>query len=263
MTVDRFLVFTLVLTRISGLLMATPVIGAKEAPMMVRALVSLALAVLVMPSQWFVALPYPGGVLVYVVIIAAELMIGLVLGTGITILIGGMQMAGDMLSRVGGLSLADVFDPTTSASVPLFSQFLSLLSAALFVIIGGHRMLMGGLLDTFSNIPPGGCVATFLGSDGTTSRVAQVADRRLHAAGDAEFSYRHSRRAPVVAAVLLATLVLGLVSRTLPQLNAMVVGFGINALLTFAVFSLTLGAAMLAFQDQIVPTLEALFQDSA
>ena len=66
--------------------------------------------------------------------------------------------------------------------------------------------------------------------------------------------------APLVAAVLLATLVLGLLSRTLPQLNVMVVGFGINALLTFAVFSFTLGAAMLVFQDQIVPTLEALFR---
>ena len=62
---------------------------------------------------------------------------------------------------------------------------------------------------------------------------------------------------PLVVAVLLATLVLGLISRTMPQLNVMVVGFGINALLTFAVFSFTLGAALLVFQDQIVPTLQA------
>lgn len=167
LTTDRFLVFTLVLTRISGLLFATPVIGTKEAPMTVRALISFALAVLIMPSQWSVALPYPGGVLVYVVIIAAELMIGLVLGMGITIMIGGMQMAGDMMSRVGGLTLSEVLDPTTQASVPIFSQFLSLLSAALFVIIGGHRLLMGGLLDTFQAIPPGGCVAAFLGPSGS------------------------------------------------------------------------------------------------
>ncbi len=60
--------------------------------------------------------------------------------------------------------------------------------------------------------------------------------------------------------MLLATLVLGLISRTLPQLNVMVVGFGLNAMLTFAVFSFTIGAAMLVFQDQIVPTLEALFK---
>jgi len=66
--------------------------------------------------------------------------------------------------------------------------------------------------------------------------------------------------APVVTAVLLATLVLGLISRTLPQLNVMVVGFGLNAMITFGVFFLTLGASLLVFQDQIVPTVQVLFQ---
>jgi flagellar biosynthesis protein FliR len=260
LNVDRFLIFTLVLTRVSGLLIASPVMGAKEAPMMVRALISLALAVLIMPSQWFVPLPYPGGVLVYVVIISAELIIGLVLGMGITVMIGGMQMAGDMMSRVGGMSLSEVFDPTTSANVPVFSQFLGLLSAAIFVVIGGHRILMAGLLDTFSTIPPGGCVATFLGPNGSTPELLKPLVELLTALITQSFHVGIRAAAPVVAAVLLATLVLGLISRTLPQLNVMVVGFGLNALLTFAVFSFAVGAALLVFQEQIVPTLEALFQ---
>jgi flagellar biosynthetic protein FliR len=260
LTTDHFLVFTLVLTRTSGLLMATPVMGAQQAPMVVRALISLALAVLIMPSQWSVALPYPGGVLVYVVIIAAELLVGLVLGLGITVMIGGMQTAGDMMSRVGSLTLADVLDPTTQASVPLFSQFLGLLSAALFVIIGGHRMLMGGLLDTFRAIPPGGCVTAFLGPAGSTPDLLKSLVELFAVLITESFHVGIRAGAPLVAAVLLATLVLGLISRTLPQLNVMVVGFGINALLTFAIFSFSLGAAMLVFQDQIVPTLEALFK---
>ena len=53
--------------------------------------------------------------------------------------------------------------------------------------------------------------------------------------------------APVVTAVLLATLVLGLISRTLPQLNVMVVGFGLNAMITFGVFFLSLGASLAGF----------------
>ena len=115
LNVEKFLVFTLVLTRISGLLIASPIFGATQAPATVRALISLALAVLIMPSQWFATLPYPGSLLVYVVVIGGELLIGLVLGLGISILLGGIQMAGDMMSRVGGLTLADVFDPTTSS----------------------------------------------------------------------------------------------------------------------------------------------------
>jgi flagellar biosynthesis protein FliR len=260
MTLDRFLIFTLVLTRVSGLLVASPVMGAKEAPMTVRALLSMALAVLIMPSQWFVPLPYPGGVLVYVVIIAAELMIGLILGLGITVMIGGIQMAGDMMSRVGGLTLSEVFDPMTSTNVPLFSQLLGLLAAAIFVLMGGHRMLMAGLLDTFSTIPPGGCVAVFFGSDGATHDMLQSLVELFTVLITQSFHVGIRAGAPVIAAVLLATLVLGLVSRTLPQLNVMVVGFGLNAMLTFAVFSFALGAAMLVFQDQIVPTLDTVFQ---
>src|SRR5208282_4056612 len=162
LNVEKFLIFTLVLTRISGVLIATPVFGVTQAPATVRALISLALAVLIMPSQWFATMPYPGSMLVYIVIIGFELMIGLILGMGIAIILGGIQMAGDLMSRVGGLTLSDIFDPTTSTNVPLFSQMLSLLSTAVFMIIGGHRMVLGGLLDTFSAIPPGGCASVFL-----------------------------------------------------------------------------------------------------
>jgi flagellar biosynthesis protein FliR len=60
--------------------------------------------------------------------------------------------------------------------------------------------------------------------------------------------------------MLLATLVLGLISRTLPQLNVLIIGFGLNAMLTFAVLTLSLGAAVLAFHDQIEPTIDTMMK---
>ena len=126
LNVEKFLIFTLVLTRISGLLIASPLFAAIRAPVMVRALVSLALAVLIMPSQCSATLPYPGSLLVYGVLIGGELAVGLVLGVGISILLGGVQMAGDLISRIGGLALSDVFDPMTSSNVPLVAELLGL-----------------------------------------------------------------------------------------------------------------------------------------
>lgn len=262
LSVEKFLIFTLVLTRTSGLLIASPVFGATQAPATVRALIALALAVLIMPSQWSATLPYPGSLLVYLVVIGGELVIGLVLGMGVSILLGGIQMAGDMMSRVGGLSLADVFDPATSTNVPLFSQLLSLLSTALFLIIGGHRLLLGGLLDTFRAIPPGGTVALFLGTGdgGSSSGLLASLVEMFQVLITQSFHLAIRAAAPVMTAVLLATLVLGLISRTLPQLNVMVIGFGLNATITFGVFFLSLGASLLVFHDQIAPTLQILFQ---
>ncbi len=264
LNVEKFLVFTLVLTRVSGLLITSPIFGSKDAPQMFRAMLSLALAILIMPAQWNSPLPYPGSMLAYIVIIGGEMLIGLVLGLGITILIGGIQMAGDMMSRIGGLSLADVFDPTTQTNVPLFSQLLGMLSAAVFMIIGGHRIVVGGLLDTFTAIRPGGVVELILGGDAAgnatgPSFLQSLTDAFvLLVAQSFQLGIRAS--VPVVTAVLLATIVLGLVSRTLPQLNVMAIGFGINGLLTFSVFSFSIGASVMVFQDQIEPTLQILFR---
>ncbi len=262
LNVEKFLIFTLVLTRTSGVLIASPVFGLTQAPATVRALIALALAVLIMPSQWSATLPYPGSLLVYVVVIGGELVIGLVLGMGITILLGGVQMAGDLMSRVGGLTLSDVFDPGTATNVPLFSQLLALLSTALFLVIGGHRILLGGLLDTFRAIPPGGSVVMFLGTgDGGPGLgwLTSLVEMFLVLIAQS-FHVAVRTAAPVVTAVLLATLVLGLIGRTLPQLNVMVIGFGLNAMITFGVFFVSLGTSLLVFQDQVAPTLQVLFQ---
>jgi flagellar biosynthesis protein FliR len=170
-------------------------------------------------------------------------------------------MAGEVMSRIGALSLSDVFDPTFDTNVPLFSRLLVLVGTAVFVGIGGHRLLMGGLLETFQKIPPGGLAAAVLDSPsgaGTGLLPSVVDTLMLLTAASFQLAIRAS--APVVAALLLSMLVLGLISRTLPQLNVLMVGFGVNAILTFGVFALSMGAAVMLFQEQIEPTIATLLE---
>jgi flagellar biosynthetic protein FliR len=233
---------------------------------------------LMTPSQWHVEVAYPGSMLNYVVFIGAELLIGICLGLGIVILFSGVQLAGQMMGRIGGMMLADVFDPSTETSVPMFSRLLTLVTLAVFVCIGGHRMVMGGLLDTFRTIPPGQAQMlwrTFADEPASPAEleslrypfanVSPESSRFATFAGNAfvellhqSFSLGIRAAIPVVTALLLSTLVLGLISRTLPQLNILMVGFGLNAMLTFAVLSLTIGAAAWVFQDQVETALATL-----
>jgi flagellar biosynthetic protein FliR len=74
------------------------------------------------------------------------------------------------------------------------------------------------------------------------------------------FSLAVRAAAPVVTALLLSTLVMGLISRTLPQLNILAVGFGLNSMLAFGVLGLTLGGAAWVFQNQIESVLELLLE---
>ena len=66
--------------------------------------------------------------------------------------------------------------------------------------------------------------------------------------------------APATVALLLATLVMGLISRTLPQLNILAVGFGLNAMVTFGSIAVSLGGLAWMFQEQIEPAVELLLE---
>ena len=146
------------------------------------------------------------------------MLVGACLGLGITILFSGIQMAGDLISRAGGLTLSDLFDPTFNSDVPLFSRLLVLIGTAIFACIGGHRVVMAGLLDTFAAIPPGGGLAGLFAPHAATAAHAGFLDSLLGAmltliAQSFQLGVRVCM--PVVVAALLATLILGLIGRTL------------------------------------------------
>jgi flagellar biosynthesis protein FliR len=244
--IGRFVLFTLVLARVGGLVATAPIFGTSAVPMRVRTLVAIALTLLLAPLQWNAAVEYPGDMAGYALLLGSEAVVGACLGFGVMILVYAMGLAGELVGYAGGLSIADALDPSTEESVPHFSRLLILLALCVFLCIGGHRTVMAGLLDTFEAIPPGTCVNPHALLDASTTLVTQSFSLGIRAA------------APAVTALLLATIALGLISRTLPQLNVTAVGFGLNAMLTFAVLGLTLGAAVWAFQDEVGPAMQTI-----
>jgi flagellar biosynthetic protein FliR len=157
-------------------------------------------------------------------------------------------LAGQIIGQLGGMALADIFNPGFDASVPILSQILYLTTLAIYVIIGGHRLLLVGLLSTLDSIPPG--------SVGLPTSIAGAMTTLLAES----FSLGIRVAAPATVALLLATAVMGLISRTLPQLNILAFGFGLNALVTLALLSVSLGGMAWIFQEQLEPALETMLQ---
>ena len=244
---NQFVLFTLVLVRVSGLIMTAPIFGGTEVPMRVRGLLAFTLSVLVMPLQWGRTAPEAGNLVNYAVLVVTELLVGVTLGFGVMLLVSGVQVTGQIISQLGGMQLADVYNPGLDNNVPIFSQFFYYVTLAVFVIIGGHRKVMEALLDTFAWLPPGQGVSDSV-VDTLVSLLAQSFELGIRAA------------APAMVALLLATVVMGLVSRTLPQLNVMVMGFGINSFVSLGTLSVSLGAAAWLFQEQLDPMLQSLLE---
>lgn len=241
--VSRFMVFTLVLARVAALVMTAPIFGSQTLPRRIRGLLAVAMTLLVTPPFLGAAMPAVENTVEYGKMLANEALVGLLLGFGLNIMFGGIQVAGQIVSQLSGLSLAEVFSPGFDEDVSVFSQLFYFLTLAVFVAVGGHRILTEALLDTFKAAPPGhaGLGTNFM--DVLLNILTQSFALGIRAAG------------PLMVALLLSNLVLGLISRTLPQINVIAVGFSVNALLAMGVLLLSLGAAAWTFQD---PTLDVV-----
>jgi flagellar biosynthesis protein FliR len=244
--VTPFVVFSCVLARVGGMVMTAPLFGSGEVPTHVRALLAFALALVITPIQLTVAVAPPTNFAQYAVSLGGELLVGALLGMGVMILLSGVQVAGQIISQMSGLSLADVFNPGLDQDVPVIANLLSLITLAVFVIIGGHRLLVGAVLDTYAVLP--------LGHANPPSSLGPLIASLLAES----FSLAVRGAVPAIVALMLATIVLGLISRTLPQLNVLAVGFGLNALVSFAVLAISIGAIAWLFQEQLEPAVQAI-----
>jgi flagellar biosynthesis protein FliR len=243
---DQFLIFVLVLTRIGSLLMTMPVIGTATVPMQVRALLAIGISLILTPLFWGQPIPSPENLLILGMLLAREAILGVALGLAVLTLLSGMQLAGQIISQTSGMTLADVANPTFDTSVPLFSQILEMLALAIFFLVGGHRQVIDALLRSFTWMPPG------------NGRLPDTLVETLTAITSHSFEIGIRAAAPVMVALLLATLVVALISRTLPQLNAVAVGLNFNSLIVLGMFALSLGSAAWVFQEELADVVDAI-----
>jgi len=243
---NQFAVFTLVLARVGALIMTAPIFGSAAIPIRARAMLTVAISLLVTPLLTASPPADMTNLLVYARYLASEGLIGLLLGFGITLLLSGIQITGQVISQLGGTALADVYDPTLNSNVSVYSQLFYFLTLAMFVLLDGHRLVMDALLDTYLWMPPGHAALGDTYVEALTTLLSQSFLLGIRAA------------APTMTAVLLATLVLGLVGRTMPQINILAVGFGVNSMLTLGCLCTTIGAIVWAFPLQATSAIEVL-----
>lgn len=240
------LTFMLVLSRVSGLVATAPLLGAREAPLRVRAFLAVTISALVTPLAASDPVAAPQTVLHVLTLAAGELVIGATLGLGVMIIFGGIQVAGQLIGQMSGMSLGEVFNPGFNEEIPAISQLLFYVTMAVFAAVGGYRYVMAALLDTFTALPLGQGTAPLATVDSLVTLLGESFVLGVRAA------------APVIAALLLSTVVLGLIARTLPQLNALALGVPLNTIVALGTLAVSLGAMVTVFQDQIEDVIDVV-----
>ena len=236
-------VFLLVASRLGGMIMFQPVVGGYALPANVRVLLVLGLSALVTP---FVHLPAgaPAQPMGIVLAIGAELLLGVLMGLVVGMCFIGLQLGAQLIAQESGLAFGHVVDPTSEDDQTIFSSLYLQLGLVVFLIVGGHRVLVGVAVDTFNTIP-------LLGDSGIFARGIGLLFDALTLGG--EIALRLA--APVLLTLFLVTAAMGFVSRTVPQFNILTVGFSVKGLVVFVLMAISLPAALEAFVTALNSTV--------
>ena len=206
-------IFGLSASRISGLLLAAPILWT-NAPMQVRAGLVLSMAFVShgvsgatpasLDSVERIALAVP-----------SELLIGIAMGLVVRFCVAGVEIAGDIMSPLVGFGASTLFDPHSQTQETSLTKVLHLLCLLLLVLLGVHRVVLGTLLGSFHAIPVGSLVRPEL----ATPELIHLSSRAIMSGLRLAL--------PVVATLLLVQLGLGFVSRAAPSLQIFSIGFAI------------------------------------
>jgi flagellar biosynthesis protein FliR len=246
---DQLLLFVLVLTRVSTLIMTAPLFGSRNIPVKIRAFLAIGFALIITPVHFDIARDMPDDLVNLLVLVAREAVLGLSIGLAVMILFTGLQLTGQIIGQMSGMALANTFDPTLSTSVPVFAQLLDVVTMSVFIAIGGHRQVMAAMLDTFRWRPPG-----------VRDLPTNIVDTLTQVTSES-FIVGIRAGAPVIVALFLSVLILGLISRTLPQLNVIAIGFSLNSMVMMITLAASMSALAWVIQDH-AETVIATIRDS-
>ena len=229
--VDQFLLFTLVLIRMSGLVFFCPFFDESAHPVRLKAGLAALLALLVMglagQSLPAGASPLAWGLGGYLAGAVREFGVGFLVGLVANLVLQGVQLAGQHIGRDMGLDIANVIDPERDLEISVISEVKMLLFLAVFVGLDGHHVFVRAVAGSYEIVPLSGLTISWKALALLVREFGFLWTVSLELA------------APVIASGLLSNLILGIVGRTVPQMNIFIVGFPVRILLGLAVLLLT------------------------
>ena len=221
--------------RIAALIGTAPIIGDATVPRRVRIGLALFVTVVVAPgvsSVPDVALLSGEGFL----LIVRQMLIGAAMGFSMRLAFAAIEYAGDLIGLQMGLGFALLIDPETRDQTPMIGSLLRYFASLAFLAANGPLMMIAGVADSFQSLPIAGSAGLFGDWKMLTLQGGVIFGLALHMA------------LPVIAALLVTNVALGVMTRAAPQLNLFSIGFPITISVGLIVLIVSL-PVMLAIAD--------------
>lgn len=215
------------LARILAFIATAPILSNRQVPRNIKVAFAVILTVTISP---LLEIP-PGiepGTAAGMFVLGQQILIGLSMGFAMRLVFTAIEMAGEIAGLQIGLGFASFYDPIRGSFTPILAQFLGVIAALAFLTMDGHLYLLATLAESFRIIPI------------SATPPAASALHTLVLWGGSIFAFALQLSLPVLAALLITNLAMGILSRSAPQVNLFAIGFPITLVVGFVILALTM-----------------------
>ncbi len=209
--VDAFYGVMLIFLRVAAIVFSAPVLDTNTIPAVFKAGLALAVSILLLPAVDTVVTVKDLSLMTFVIGVFSEIAIGVTIGLSVKLLFAGIQLAGQIVGYQMGFAVANVVDPATSAQIPILAQFYNLTAMLVFLAINAHHLFFSALVDSYTILPP------------LSMHISpQLVGMMMRLAANM-FVVAVKVGAPLIAVMLMVSVALGMVARTVPQIHIFIV----------------------------------------
>jgi len=231
--------FFLVFGRIGAILFYIPLMGRNNIPVRLKIILALVLSIFISPLVSGLSYSDSGSLFEKIILFSTEVIIGLIIAFAVQLIFSAFQIAGSIIDVQIGFGLANVIDPQNGPHNSFISQFYVILAVLLYFAINAHHLTVFAIVESFQVINS----QTFMITDEVISSVwdlfTLIFISAIKIAG------------PVTAVLFCTTVGMGLVSRTIPQMNVFIVSFPLQIGVGLLMTALTLTIFSTFAVDQI------------
>ncbi len=217
-----FIAAGLMMTRIIVVLSLTPYLGMKPVAANIRVATTIALTVFIYPwvMQGIDRTQIPQGATMLLALFLKEVLFGVMMGLVNLMILFGIQSAGSMIDNQRSVANARIFNPSLGAQASIFGIYFYQLTIAIFLALGFHRPFIKALVESFQKVP-------LLSFPTLKPGITPLIDFLLRLSGETLIICLQVS-APVLIAIFVADLVLGITNRIAPMINVFEMGFNVK-----------------------------------
>ncbi len=234
-TLNKYQIFIMVLVRMTGLFFITPIFSRDNIPSILKIGFSFFCSIILVNTIEVEIIDLAPLELILFTI--KELLVGLMLGFISYLFFTILYLAGQIIDMQTGFGMVNVLDPQQNIQVPIMGQFYYIICILVFLIIDGHHFLIEALVKSYDYIP----IGQFKITGDMVNQLVQILTQTFI------ISFKIS--GPVLAAIFLTDVLLGILAKTMPQMNVFIVGMPLKIFIGIATVIITIPVFLATLQS--------------